>query len=77
MDELLEGGSHCGKSQWLGTARVAVCRLWICESTELSCIVLGDTDLKWKLEFELMGLNLAIILPGSFAGTFTGRIYMS
>ena len=38
--------------------------------------VLGYTDLILELEFEVMGLNWAVGLPGHVAGIFAACIYL-
>ena len=35
-----------------------------------------STGIHLELEFKVMDLNWAVILPGLFAGTFAGTLYM-
>ena len=65
----LEG---CGKSQYLGAVHDVAYGLLPLSCTLQPSGVLGYTDLLLELEFEVMGLNWAVGLPGHFARTFAG-----
>ena len=65
-------GYSCGKSQYLSALHDAAYGLQPLSCTLQPSGVLGYTGLLLELEFEVMGLNWAVGLPGHFAGTFAG-----
>ena len=60
----------CGKSQYLGAIHDVAYGLQPPSCALNPSGALGYTDLLLELEFEVMGLNWAVGLPGHFAGTF-------